>query len=171
MLRVGLGFKETRRIFSRWKLLQEKVITALHGVSTSHPVAQTLHTLKCDIVPPLLQPALSICSLPCPSSWPAGIQVMNAQHSGLGMLLPLQPEVARLPLFHHRFYQYGQKFYLVTVILVRSVMPTLLTHLLVVLHCKKLGWGYRCGRNRCRETSSGIAKLVFVFNCQIFFSF
>lgn len=88
MLKVGLGFKETRRIFSRWKLLQEKVIAALHGVSTSHPVAQTLHTLKCDIVPPLLQPALSICPLPCPSSWPAGIQVMNAQHSGLGMLLP-----------------------------------------------------------------------------------
>lgn len=88
MLRVGLGFKETRHIFSRWKLLQEKVITALHGVNTSHPVAQTLHTLKYGVVPPLLQPALSICPLPCPSSWPAGIQVMNAQDSGPGMLLP-----------------------------------------------------------------------------------
>lgn len=88
MLRVGFGFKETRNIFSTWQLLQEEFIAALHDANTSYLVAQTLHNLKCGIVPPLLQPALSICLLPCPSSWPAGIQVMNAQDSGLGMLLP-----------------------------------------------------------------------------------
>lgn len=54
MLRVGLGFKETKNIFSTWQLLQEEFIAALHGVNTSYPVAQTLHNLKCGIVPALL---------------------------------------------------------------------------------------------------------------------